>query len=167
VIWGSPLYISPEQAAGKAPSPATDIYALGVVGYEMLTGRLPFEAKDAAELTRMHRMHAPPHLIQINPSVPLELNRIVLRCLEKEPGDRFASAQQVEDALASIELNSASLAAKDLPHPPIVKAEQTPEAESPKPDLATIWLALVALIMGGGLIPFWLYVILSLNSINR
>lgn len=167
VVWGSPFYISPEQAAGRAPSPATDIYSLGVVAYELLTGRLPFEADDAAELARMHRMEAAPVLSQINGRIPPELNQIILRCLEKEPGERFSSAQQLEDAIELVDLTNVGSSETVLDNPSFLQNEGRKESGPIKPDTASIILSLLALILGGGLIPFWLYVILSLNSINR
>lgn len=167
VVWGSPMYISPEQAAGRAPSPATDIYSLGVVAYELLTGRLPFEADDAAELTRMHRMEIPSNLTQINRHIPSDLSQIILRCLEKEPAERFKSAQQLENALGYVDLTKGGASESVSNKPLIFHNEGIKESETKKPDTASIFLALLALVLGGGLIPFWLYVILSLNSINR
>lgn len=167
VVWGSPMYISPEQAAGRAPSPATDIYSLGVVAYELLTGRLPFEADDAAELTRMHRMEIPSNLTQINRHIPSDLSQIILRCLEKEPAERFKSAQQLENALGYVDLTKGGASESVSNKPLIFHNEGIKESEPKKPDTASIFLALLALVLGGGLIPFWLYVILSLNSINR
>ena len=60
VVWGSPQYFSPEQATGGASSPASDVYALGIVMYEMLTGQLPFSASSPEELARLHREMPPP-----------------------------------------------------------------------------------------------------------
>lgn len=168
VVWGSPYYISPEQSTGKAPSPASDIYALGVVAYELFSGQLPFEAKDSAELARMHRMEIPRSLIKVNPQIPDELNRIVMRCLEKEPGDRFDSAGKLEKALSLVNM-PVSISEPDFIQSQNSKqpALEPEETDVGKPDKATILLALMALVLAGGLIPFWLYVILSINSINR
>src|SRR5512143_1793006 len=75
VVWGSPQYFSPEQAAGGAPSPASDVYSLGVVMYEMLTGQLPFTASTPEELARMHREVPPPSPRKLNPALPIPLEQ--------------------------------------------------------------------------------------------
>src|SRR5512145_247877 len=88
VIWGSPQYFSSEQAAGYPPSPASDVYSLGIIFYEMLTGRLPFVAESSSELARMHREDTPTSPRQFNPAVPPALEAIILKVLEKEPTAR-------------------------------------------------------------------------------
>lgn len=94
VVWGSPQYFSPEQAAGAPPSPATDVYSLGVVFYEMLTGQLPFIAATAADLARLHRDTPPIPPSQLNPSIPSALETILLKVLSKEPSARYRTADQ-------------------------------------------------------------------------
>ena len=100
-IIGTVGYISPEQLEGEPLSRASDIYAFGVVFYEMLTGRLPFEAGSAAAsaIARLHIDAEPPS--NINPSVPRWLDQSVLRCLSRQRISRYADAQQVLDALAT------------------------------------------------------------------
>ena len=102
VVWGSPQYFSPEQAAGHPPSPASDVYGLGVVLYEMLTGRLPFIASSAAELSRLHRTATPPPLSQFNPLIPLVLEQACLKVLSKEPSSRYRTADQFGRVLISL-----------------------------------------------------------------
>jgi serine/threonine-protein kinase len=168
VVWGSPYYISPEQSAGKAPSPATDIYALGVVAYELFSGQLPFEAENSAELARMHRMEIPRPLIEVNPQIPDELNRIVMRCLEKGPESRYETAGKLDEALSQVRIPVPASEPQPVKLQVPIQSEMEPEEpETGKPDMATILLALLALVLAGGLIPFWLYVVLSINSINR
>lgn len=95
IVWGSPQYFSPEQAAGNAPSPASDVYSLGVVMYYMLTGRLPFTAATIAELVEMHRSSPPPPPHLFNPSIPSTLEEIILKVLSKEPSARYRTADQL------------------------------------------------------------------------
>jgi len=102
VVWGSPQYFSPEQAAGQPPSPASDVYSLGVVFYEMLTGRLPFIANSAAELSQMHRTMMPSPPSQYNPLIPPDLERACLKVLSKEPSSRYRTADQFGRVLISL-----------------------------------------------------------------
>ena len=177
VVWGSPYYFSPEQASGKAPSPATDVYSLGVIAYEMMTGELPFNAEDSAELARMHRSVLPKPPRIINSEIPESLNFCILKALSKEPGERYQNGNQFHNELDHI---SQSLRASNLPQPSIHKPESLQKSskshyseiqkEELKPksiQFSTIILAIMALLLAGGLIPFWLYVFLSINSINR
>ena len=101
VVWGTPQYYSPEQATGAAPTPASDVYSIGVMLFEMLSGRLPFEAKDTRELARMHMTQEPPALHSFNPAVPLQLEAIVRRTLNKDPATRYRDADQLARVLAS------------------------------------------------------------------
>ena len=100
MMLGTPQYISPEQAKGiRDLGPAADIYSLGVVIYEMLVGRVPFNADTPYTIVHDHIYKPLPLPTDINPDVPAQVEQVLLRALAKEPGARFASAVDMVDAL--------------------------------------------------------------------
>jgi serine/threonine-protein kinase len=102
VFVGTPHYASPEQVTLDPLDERSDIYALGLVIFEMATGRRPFEADTVAEILAMQRCTPPPDPATISPAIPGELGAIILRCLAKDPADRIANAVELEGALRRI-----------------------------------------------------------------
>ena len=192
VVWGSPQYFSPEQATGEAPSPASDVYSLGVVLYEVLTGALPFTAPTSEELARMHLETAPIPPSEYVPDLPPALEQIVLKVLSKEPAARYRTADQLGRVLLRFgtqrdarstpslsltpEVNTTYQRPETQPThtPPPVKPAPVPTPETtlivpeysystPDIDWASVGLGLLALIAVGGLIPFWIYIFFLYN----
>jgi serine/threonine-protein kinase len=96
---GSPSYLAPERALGEDGDARVDVYAIGVILYELLSGRRPFAAATAVQLAWMHAHRAAPPLIGVAPGVPLPLATLVHRALAKAPDDRWPSAAEMRDAL--------------------------------------------------------------------
>ncbi len=179
VVWGSPQYLSPEQALGEQPSPASDVYSMGVVLYEMFTGKLPFNAKSTDELIQLHQTQPPIPPRQINPECPVELEQIILKILSKEPTARYRTADQLGSVLATLlenyrkqpatMRNSAeqppTLMMKNQP-PQISYEDYSPESKSTNTmDWKLIGLELLCLLLVGGLLPFWLYIWFSIKPL--
>jgi eukaryotic-like serine/threonine-protein kinase len=95
MIIGTPEYMSPEQAEGKEADQRSDIYALGVIIYEMITGKAPFEGATASGILKKHRTEAPPDPKGLNPQVTPGLARMILKCLEKDGEKRYQDAGEV------------------------------------------------------------------------
>jgi serine/threonine-protein kinase len=150
VVWGSPRYFAPEQAAGQPPSPAGDVYSLGVILYELATGRLPFDAPKAEALAEMHQTKLPDAPRSLNPEIPNLLERIILKVLSKEPAMRYRTADQLGRVLENIIKVPAPDPAPELPTAPLEPREQV--------DWIAIALGLASLLAVGGLIPLWLWV---------
>ncbi len=100
-VLGTANYVSPEQAQGKVPTAASDLYSLGVLMYEAVTGKLPFEGPDAISvaLKQVQEIPAPPS--QINPDIDPALEAIILKAMEKDPLARFESAEEMRSAINS------------------------------------------------------------------
>jgi serine/threonine protein kinase/tetratricopeptide (TPR) repeat protein len=103
VIIGTPEYMSPEQVEGKDIDQRSDIYSLGVILYEMLTGGVPFEGDTPLSIAYKHKNEAPQDPSQINVQIPKDLSQLIMKCLEKDKEKRFQSAAEVRSALVDIE----------------------------------------------------------------
>ena len=141
---GTVHYVSPEQARGEPATPPSDLYSTGVVLYEMLTKRLPFEADTPVGVAMQHVNAPPPRPSTFNPAIPLPVEAIVLRALAKEPQDRFASGAALSNALrhwdapAALRGNDAAIGGQQSGHIPVAPPRATtvirpPRSTPPRP----------------------------------
>ena len=98
-VLGTAAYLSPEQARGEPAGPPSDLYALGVVSYQLMAGKLPYEAASLTDLARLQEAGPPPPLNEINRDVPPALANAVARALSRDPARRYEDAAEMEDAL--------------------------------------------------------------------
>jgi serine/threonine-protein kinase len=150
-VMGTPHYLSPEQAQGQAVTSVSDLYSIGVMLYEALTGHVPFEADSAVAIAMKQVSHTPQRPSSINPAVSPALDAVVMRALEKDPGQRFQSADAFIAALDAAVRNpgerGGTAAFAPLP-PPVASAEEGPGPEEEKRRRLWIWLALAAVLIG-------------------
>jgi serine/threonine protein kinase/Flp pilus assembly protein TadD len=103
VMIGTPEYMSPEQAEVKEVDQRSDIYSLGVILYEMVTGRVPFEGETPLGIAMKHKSEVPKDPKELNAQIPDDISRVILRCLEKDKDRRYQSAGEVRSELENIE----------------------------------------------------------------
>ncbi|MDH4220402.1 MAG: protein kinase, partial [Candidatus Aminicenantes bacterium] len=128
-IIGTPEYMSPEQVEGKETDQRSDIYSLGVVLYEMLTGKVPFEGENTFSIALKHRDEIPPHPRELNPELSSELSAVILKCMAKEREKRYQSAQELLSDLNALEKGTEIRAAETKPRLPAFLAEEKPIKE--------------------------------------
>lgn len=103
VMIGTPEYMSPEQVEGKEVDQRSDIYSLGIMLYETVTGKVPFEGDTPFTVGMKHKSESPKEPKELNAQIPEDLSRVILKCLEKDKENRFQSAGELRAALADIE----------------------------------------------------------------
>jgi serine/threonine-protein kinase len=137
---GTIAYMAPEQFVTGQSSVQSDIFALGLILYEMVSGRHPFHRPDAQELQSIRAIQfaAPPPLREIVPEIPRELESVILRCLEKQPSERYGSAAEVREGLRTI-LRSLQLDAMVMPGEGAINmpAQQRLDLETPEEEKRT------------------------------
>jgi serine/threonine-protein kinase len=136
IVWGSPSYLAPERFAGEVPTTNADVYSLGVVMFELLSGRVPFRGSNFHDLAMAHMQEEAPDLSELNPLVPVEIDTIVRQLLSKEPSQRYRTADQLghiliqyrrqgEEATAAFPVTPSRIATAEGEAEP----EEAPEAE--------------------------------------
>ncbi|MBI4861928.1 MAG: serine/threonine protein kinase, partial [Candidatus Riflebacteria bacterium] len=93
-LHGTPSYMSPEQAAGEEATEQSDIYSVGIIMYEMLTGAVPFKGQSLHQVIMQHINEPPKPIHEVNPEVPIQVSELVHKAIEKKAGDRYASAEE-------------------------------------------------------------------------
>src|SRR5262245_15605372 len=182
-IVGTAQYLSPEQARGAPVDPRSDLYSLGVVLYEMLTGTVPFAGETPVEIAMKHLSQVPKPPSELRPEVPHELDAVVMRTLAKDPAQRYGSAEEMdadlarvargvavsretEDAMTQVLAGAGVAAAQTMvtrpravapPAPPAYHAPGSYYEEPPPGRSIWPWLIALGLIIAGALGGWFLY----------
>jgi serine/threonine-protein kinase len=150
-VLGTPAYMSPEQFAGKGATTRSDIYALGLVFYEVCTGKRAFSGTTITELRQQKAGQAPKAPSEIRQGMDPAVERLILRCIEREPRARPASVVQLAVALPGGDPLAAALAAGETPSPELVAASGSKEGLRP-----AIAVAILAWVIVGSILAIWL-----------
>ncbi|QVL33730.1 protein kinase [Telmatocola sphagniphila] len=152
-VIGTPSYMAPEQAAGMAneAGPATDVYALGAILYECLTGKPPFKAESMMKTLDLVRNAQPVRPSLLQPGVPLDLETICLKCLRKEPENRYASAAELADELVRF-LQGEPILAR-----PMGRIERMERWVQRNPVVTGLLAAVAVSLLAGISVSYWKY----------
>jgi len=145
-IAGTPAYMAPEQLAGKGATVRSDIYSLGLILYEIYTGKKAFKAKTLAELREQKETQTPRAPSELRDGIDPVVERVIQRCMEKDPNARPASVAQLAQALPGGDPLAAAIAAGETPSPEMVAASGS--TEGLKPWIA--WVCLALFVLGTG-----------------
>jgi Protein kinase domain len=147
---GTPAYMAPEQLAGKEVTVRSDLYALGLILYELYTGKRPFEASSIDQLLALRQRNAAPEPSTLCPDLDISTERIILECLSPDPERRPASATTIAARLPHKDALSAVLAAGDTPSPDLVAASG--DSAVTRPRIAWSWAAAVLIGLAAGIL---------------
>lgn len=144
-IVGTARYLAPEQVDGREPDPRSDLYALGAVLFEMVTGRPPFDGPTELAVALAHLHDPPPRPRKLRAGIPRPVEMVVLRLLEKDPGARFANATQLRDALAAIDIedDDAEIAPAPAATPPGGVSVSARPARRPRTPIVIVGAAVI------------------------
>lgn len=170
-VMGSAHYLAPETAQGKDPDPQVDIYSLGIVFYELLTGKVPFHGKTPTEIAIKHLREPIPFVRDFNPSIPQSIENIVLKATAKNVEDRYKSAEEMLDDLLSyndiknknverIEINNQPISNVEINNGHVhVEYDETPPKNKPKRNF-------IPFVFGGVVVVVGIVLVILLGSIT-
>jgi eukaryotic-like serine/threonine-protein kinase len=131
IVWGSPHYFAPEQARGEKPTAASDVYSIGIVMFEMLTGRLPYVGASQHDLALAHIREKVPLISEVNPNLDSDLAKIIAKVMSKEPSARYRTADQLGHVLINFRERLRDAAVRNAPAPHHSSSPQTPPPTLP------------------------------------